>query len=62
MTVASAELKAMLIAITLDLSKAQCAIQVDREELHEMWEQLAIEVQEIKSGGGIVEIPWDPFD
>jgi hypothetical protein len=62
MTVSSTELKAMLIAITIDLSKTQCAIQVDRVELHEVWEQLAIEVQEIMAGGGIVDIPWDPFD
>jgi hypothetical protein len=62
MAITTKQLKDMTIAISLGLDKSECASPVNTQELHEMWEELRLELEEIKGKGWLVEIPWDPFE
>jgi hypothetical protein len=62
MTITTKQLKDMTIAISLGLDKSECTSPINTQELHDMWEELRLELEEIKYRGWVVEIPWDPFD
>lgn len=62
MSVTTKQLKDMTIAISLGLEKSECASPVNTSELEQAWDELKIELAEIRSKGWLVDIPWDPFD
>jgi hypothetical protein len=62
MSITTKQLKDMTIAISLGLDKSECASPVNTQELEDMWDELRLELEEIKAKGLMVEIPWDPFD
>jgi hypothetical protein len=62
MAITTKQLEDMTIAISLGLDKSECASPVNTQELHDMWEELRLELEEIRAKGWVAEIPWDPFD
>lgn len=62
MSVTTKQLKDMTIAISLGLEKSECASPVNTSELEQAWDELKVELAEIRSKGWLVVIPWVPFD
>jgi hypothetical protein len=60
--VSSRDLKNIMLAITLGQQREDSLTPIDSPELETAWTDLEVEIAEIKAKGGIVDIPWDPFD
>jgi hypothetical protein len=60
--VSSRDLKKIMLAITLGQQREDSLTPIDSPELETAWTDLEVEIAEIKAKGGIVDIPWDPFD
>jgi hypothetical protein len=60
--VSSRDLKNIMLAITLGQQREDSLTPIDSPELETAWTELEVEIAEIKAKGGIVDIPWDPFD